>query len=205
MVSVQYMAPEMFQYRLSKKWDVFSFGVLIYEAAHARDLWPRTDDAEVVRRNTQGEHPLFGDHISDEVKDMVNLCRTPECDERPHSKTVIKRCKKVKFSFRETDQYPASDDLPSEEDIVTLYNAAASQHQESVPNTGEDNDDNDQPKEKDSIEEDKPTEQTSMHASDQTTNMQWSGAVAPYGLRLVQHQLPLISLQRHELPSDSDS
>jgi len=85
----QYMAPEMFKFKLSKAVDMYSFGVLLYEASHAREMWLHTDPSTVVRNNMKEKQPDFASHIGESLRSLICNCRKRRPKQRPTVQDVI--------------------------------------------------------------------------------------------------------------------
>ena len=85
-----YLAPEMLNpdskqpYRQFDKADIFSLGVLIYEALRGV---PMTDNCIVVLRTT-GQAPRYADRISEELFALLQQMMNPDPSSRPSARDI---------------------------------------------------------------------------------------------------------------------
>jgi len=73
---IQYMAPEqMLGDEVDRRADIFSAGVILWEAVAQRRMWAGRDSREIMQALTRGEVPLLGEAARDAPPGLIEVAR----------------------------------------------------------------------------------------------------------------------------------
>ena len=98
--SYQYEAPEkIMNQEYSLKIDVYSFGILLYEAITRNEPYPDQFIDEVYDLVKSGKRPKIPDNVSKSFRDLIESCWSMEIDKRPTFKSIYQ---KLAFNKKES-------------------------------------------------------------------------------------------------------
>jgi serine/threonine protein kinase len=90
--TVAYAAPEMFQEEaeLTRKVDIYSFGLILYEILVGSSVFPE-DDAlfDIIRKKRIGDLPLIGSRVLPTIADLIQACWQLNSDSRPSFDDIL--------------------------------------------------------------------------------------------------------------------
>ena len=81
----------------SKKSDVFSFGILLWELNCREVPWKGLSFIEISKAVSGGKRPAFGEHsiCSEELKEVMEECWSQKEEERPSFSSILERLEKL--------------------------------------------------------------------------------------------------------------
>jgi len=96
--SIRWRAPETYEenYKWSRKADIFSLGMTIFEIVTRKIPLDRESDNLVVRVNYQlGKYPSLEGVISKEIRDIILKCWNTDPDKRPFCEELLEDIKSI--------------------------------------------------------------------------------------------------------------
>ena len=122
-MSPELIIPEKFGYktsRLTKSSDCYALGMVIYETVGGNTPFHEHTDVAASIQVILGQHPTRGEMFPDHLWGMMELCWTPQPDDRPRITDVLQCLKKTSSSSESPSNGPSAIQMGTSDTTLTL-------------------------------------------------------------------------------------